>query len=317
MEPTQSITDPDNNIEKSQTGDAVSKNKSTNVSIVYALGIVILTLFVSNVFFVYHYFASPNQNEINTIDKLSSNTTQKLSEQDGSTEKADVNTSSYYPIDGSTLLTLQETDRYPYQINLVPNFVSQNEWEVTISSLDELRKTYEQLATEGCGGVCSILIADNNLQKQFDILEEVSTLENCNIENLSSSNLDEFVLFDSGPGSKALVDTIYNSNLGVCGVKLVGHDGYDSWLGNYKYHAGFIKDDKVVEVKFNLFPIGKFQEIDQIWTLLGYNFETNTMDAEGMEKMYEYMNTIQFEEGVVKELIDTYDRSTQSFQLND
>ena len=178
-----------------------------------------------------------------------------------------------------------------------------------------MRKFYATARKEGCPGPCSILIENDNLEKQFAALEKLADQDRCVLTNEVRKNIYDFILFSSGSESKAVIETIYNDNIKVCGLKFIGQDGYDYWLGNYDYEAGFLKDGMVIEIRFELFPIGEFKEIDEIWRSIGYNSSSGIYSEEKLKKMEDYMENIDFESGVVKKIIDIYDKSVKSFEL--
>ena len=230
-------------------------------------------------------------------------------------DEANAPSSQSYSIDSGYASTYQQVKTVPFKITIPSNYENLEPWSVSISTLPDLRNFYSTARNEGCLGPCSILIENDNLEKQFAALEKLADQDRCVLTNEVRKNIYDFILFSSGSESKAVIETIYNDNIKVCGLKFIGQDGYDYWLGNYDYEAGFLKDGMVIEIRFELFPIGEFKEIDEIWRSIGYNSSSGIYSEEKLKKMEDYMENIDFESGVVKKIIDIYDKSVKSFEL--
>src|SRR3990167_5255013 len=145
--------------------------------------------------------------------------------------------------------TYQQVKTVPFKITIPSNYENLEPWNVSISTLSDLRNFYATARKEGCPGPCSILIENDNLEKQFAALEKLADLDRCVLTNEVRKDINDFMLFSSGSESKAVIETIYNDNLKACGLKYIGQDGYDYWLGNYEYEAGFLKDGMVIEIR--------------------------------------------------------------------
>lgn len=186
---------------------------------------------------------------------------------------------------------------------------------VEISSLQSIRDIYDKAREEGgCPGPCSYLIEGDNLDKQFEILNNTAGLEECELTDDIEKDISDFKLFDGGIGSKDIIDVIWNENLNTCGIKFVGADGYDAWLGNYEYQVGFIKDERVVEIEFELFPLWVFPEVDEMWKDIGYVDGSCNLDCNN--KQLEYMKEIDFESSMIQSIIKIYDSSINTFKMN-
>ena len=293
------------------TSDQEPPKRLRNGLLIKIFGVLIVLLIISNGFFVYQYL-NTKQTKQDTVASLeNSQPTQEQGKIPGFVK----NTSSL--ISEYQVTHTEEENKYPYRIQLIPSFDPNEVWTVSINTLDDLRKHYQEASKEGCPGPCSLLIEGNNLENQFEILTRVSNLPNCELNDEIKEEINNFYLFAGGIEDKKIIGTIYNPNLETCGLKHIGMDGYDYYLGNYEYEVGFIKDNKIIEIKFELLPIGKITEIDQIWQQIGYNFEESSLSGENWPKMEEYMKNINLEDGVIKQTINTFDDSVRSFTLLD
>jgi uncharacterized protein YdgA (DUF945 family) len=73
----------------------------------------------------------------------------------------------------------------------------------------------------------------------------------------------------------------------------------------------------VIEIRFELFPVRKFKEIDDIWRQMNYKFADGSISGGNMGKMENYMENLKFDEGAVKQLIEKYDQEVRSFRLTE
>lgn len=185
---------------------------------------------------------------------------------------------------------------------------------ITIRTVNEIRNLYkDEKDSGGCPGACSTLIEGNNLENQFKILTDVDNLINCTLTDKVKMEINSFILFDGGPAAKDIIDTVWNGNIGKCGLKFIGPDGYDAWIGNYEYEAGFLVDDKVVEIRVALFPGGVFPEVDEMWSSFG--FKDGFCDAKCEEKQIAYMKNIDLKSPMIQNIINSYDTAVKSLRL--
>lgn len=323
MDSSTSITNTSEDKINNKTGEYLPENKNVNRSSRISAKMIILILFIaalffSNLFFIYKYIKAIKYTDLKE-DINPSITNYQLTPQP--TTKFEVNSTrskqgeNYYSLNERNIVNHAENNKYPYKIDLATNFVPRDVWSVSINSLDDLRKFYQEAAVEGCPGACSTLIEGDNLEKQFSILSKISTQTNCELTDSVKNELENFILFAGGIETKELIGLIYNNNLKTCGLRYVGQDGYDYWLGNYEYEAGFFKDNKIIEIRFELFPVGKYKEIDTIWKDLGYNFDDDSFEAENYGKMDNYMKNINLKEGPINSIIEIYDSFVKSFKF--
>lgn len=192
---------------------------------------------------------------------------------------------------------------------------------ILIKSPDEIRSNFEKAKKDDqCAGPCSIFANDKKLlEKQFEILEKVSKLNDCNFTSEFNSEIyKSFGLFAGGIEHKVSVEGIYNPNLGVCGIKFIAADGYDVSITNFVYKAGFLKDDKVIRIEFKLFNTKLFAEVDKM--LKGFGEVDGGCDASCYEKESKYFEELlqdsqKLDQPPLKEVVETYDKAVKSFKL--
>lgn len=212
------------------------------------------------------------------------------------------------------------TPFYEFEIDLPEGMKLGSEWgksgSVSVKTTEEIEQFYNKFRDDnGCPGSCSYLIKDNNLERQFAILRKISSLDNCKLTREVEEEIISFKLFAGGIETKDVIDVVWNDNLKECGLKFVGTDGYDVSLSNYEYQVGFIKEDIVIEIDFNLFPMGVFDEIDQLWSSIGYDFESGVCAGECSEKEVEYFESVDYEDPLIQKVIEAYDDAVLSFRL--
>lgn len=192
---------------------------------------------------------------------------------------------------------------------------------VSAQTTDEIRTPYQEIKEKDgdCPGPCGAFIDDLALiDKQFEILSEVAKLKSCNLSpDLVEKITDKFRLFARAIESKKLIEGIYNPNLGICGIRFIAADGYDVSIFNYFYKAGFLKDNKVINIQFGLFN-GAFEKIDQLLRSLSFQDNTSCYDN-CIEKEIKYFQELEdpqkFAQPPLKEVIEAYDKSVKSFKL--
>jgi len=313
----------DNNLPTSENNDSLKSGEYLTSPKAFLKKVAIFFIIVLNVIFlsviVYLYLQNNNlKGKLSSVEKLK-NVAASPYPEGIPVDDVQVGLSRYpaYSLDSGYNMTYRQEDLFSYKIDIPSNFEPASKpWSVRVNTLDEIRKIYGEAKKEGCPGTCSTLIEGDNLEKQFEILAKVADLKDCVSTEEIVKDIENFILFDRGPGVNNVIATIYNENLEDCGLKIIGLDGYDYFLGNYTYKAGFLKDNKIVEIRFELFPIGKFMEIDEIWKSMGYDPGSGVMvNSENFDVMENFMNNIDFEAGVVKKVINIYDNSVKSFEL--
>ncbi|MBU4338738.1 hypothetical protein KKB43_05735 [Patescibacteria group bacterium] len=94
------------------------------------------------------------------------------------------------------------------------------------------------------------------LQKQFQILEKVSKAEKLD-KTLEEEIKSDFTLFKPGRmwgnDSRFYVDLIYNSQINVQGIRIIGYMGSDVSAARYYYKTIFLKNNKIILTNFSLF----------------------------------------------------------------
>jgi hypothetical protein len=177
---------------------------------------------------------------------------------------------------------------------------------VTIRDLDEIRNYYmEKYDLGDCPGICRKLVEEGVLESQFALLKEIASMETCTPSDELKESMDQFILFTTGTGARKYTDLVRNDSLGLCGIKILSSDGYDAWLGNFEYKAGFLDENRLIQFTYPLFPYGEFDSIDALWNSFGY--DGKSCNAECYEKQLEYMTEMDYSDPEVAEVIDYYD----------
>ena len=124
-------------------------------------------------------------------------------------------------------------------------------------------------------------------------------------------------MFTGAVGSKSDIEGIFNKNIKSCGVKFIEFDGFDADLSNYYYKAGFLVDQKIIQISFPLFPFNGFGEVHELWKNFGLEFSDNgwSCDAQCYEKQTEYMKQVNMENKIVKTVTNTYSQILSTFQF--
>lgn len=206
-----------------------------------------------------------------------------------------------------------------YSLSIPPHLNLNQDAIVKVQTLDEIREYYQQLKATGefCPGACSILIEGNNLEKQFDILSTLASLgpQECTLTaELENSIRRDFRLFDGSTGGKQHIELIFHTNLNTCGMKFYGIDSYVYMLEDFEYEAGFLVNDTVVRLRFDLFPRGVFDTVDTLWRDLGFDETGGCADC--LADMETYMQDLSFDHEPVHSVIQTYDAIVASFRFD-
>src|SRR3989344_2111801 len=73
-------------------------------------------------------------------------------------DEANAPSSQSYSIDSGYASTYQQVKTVPFKITIPSNYENLEPWNVSISTLSDLRNFYATTRKEGCPGPCSILI---------------------------------------------------------------------------------------------------------------------------------------------------------------
>lgn len=204
----------------------------------------------------------------------------------------------------------------PSNMQVADNFYGQS--FILVRTKDEIRKFYKDV-TSGkvdCTGPCSDMVGKPKvLEKQLEILEKAYYSKNCQFPNsLKDEIAKEFILFAQASEEKYAIKGIYLPNLEVCGLSYIASDGYDVNTANFKYKVGFMKNDQVVEINWELFPTGVFKEVDELWTSFGRTND-GLCEDECTEKDTQYFINFKASDPVVQIVSQAYEQSVKSFKL--
>jgi hypothetical protein len=148
------------------------------------------------------------------------------------------------------------------------------------------------------------------LQNQFQILERASQATNLD-ENLEKEIKSDFILFRpssiAGSDNRFYVELIYNSQIDVQGIKIIGYDGSDISAANYYYRAVFLKDNKIISARFSLFSgeLLKWTDNEMLQTKQGKSFNERIIEALKDKN----------EESQIYEIVREYDLLAKSIYL--
>lgn len=196
--------------------------------------------------------------------------------------------------------------------------LSERNFEVSVETVDEIRKRYGEITSGelGCSGPCSEFMKNPDLlEKQFKILSDASTTKDCILSNnLKNDVTKDFWLFASAGEARESIEGIYNPNLGICGIKYLGSDGYDVDIYNLRYKAGFVKDNKVIRIDFTLVPTGIFKEVDQMVSQIGHTADGYCDESCAKKELDYFENYNDYPE--TKIVTKAYDESVKTLKLN-
>ncbi len=204
--------------------------------------------------------------------------------------------------------------QYPEELS---SLINSKQFSLSSKTKQEIVDNYEKYKESGCPSNCGILTDDPTLlQKQFDILTKISNSSTCTISTDDKKAIEkDFILFTGGIGSKKQIEGIKTKN-GQCGLKFIESDGFDVSINNYYYKVGFIKDNKIIDIRFNIFPNNSFKSVDNLWSNIGYDSTTRSCDATCYEKEADYFEKFNIENKIEKEVIQAYDQIISTIELN-
>ena len=204
--------------------------------------------------------------------------------------------------------------QYPKELS---SLINSKQFSLSSKTKQEIVDNYEKYKESGCPSNCGLLVGDPTLlQKQFDILTKISNLSTCTISTDDKKVIEkDFILFTGGIGSKKQIEAIKTKN-DQCGLKFIESDGFDVSINNYYYKFGFIKDDKIIDIRFNIFPHNSFKSVDNLWSNIGYDSATRSCDATCYTKEADYFEKFNIENKVEKEVIQAYDQIISTIEFN-
>jgi hypothetical protein len=215
--------------------------------------------------------------------------------------------------------TLTSTDQH-FQIESPFSFDSFSnplEFYLKIRQGSEIRKSYLQ-SPEDCPGPCFILRQTDILEKQFELLEQISSSNNCLFSDVLINNINKnFHLFALAKENKKKIRAIYNDHLQSCGISYIAADDYAISLSSYYYKAGFYKDNKVIELILPLIHKGITPNTDKKLAEFGED-GVNGCDETCYKKELEYLEQLEsnnFEDPDIQTIIKTYDEIAKSFRF--
>ncbi len=198
------------------------------------------------------------------------------------------------------------TFKYPANLE---KLIASKQFNFSIRSKQEILNEYEKFKDGGCPSTCGRLVDDPSLlQKQFDILAKMNTLQNCTLSPTEKEEIkSNFILFSSGINTKFQIEGI-KTNDGKCGLKIVESGGFDVVLSNIYYKVSLFANDKVINIGFPIFPHGAFTSVDDLWKNIGFDFVNSVCDSSCIEKETEYFKKFNFNNNIEKQVIQTYDQ---------
>ena len=204
---------------------------------------------------------------------------------------------------------------FQYQSDL-SSLITSKQFSLSIKSKQEIIDNYDQYKETGCPSTCGRLVDDPSLlQKQFDILTKVSNSSTCTISTTDKEEIEkDYILQTGGIGGKKLVEGI-KTNDGQCGLKIIESDGFDVSLMNYFYKVGFLIDNKIIDIRFNIFPHDSFESVDRLWSNFGYDSSMGC-DAECNKMESDYFLKFNTENQIEKEVIKAYDQIISTIKFN-
>lgn len=202
-----------------------------------------------------------------------------------------------------------------YPANL-EKMVYGKQFSLSIGSKQDILDEYDKFKDGGCPSTCGRLIADPILfQKQFDILNKLNSLSNCNLTLSDKQEInDNFILFSGGISGKYSISGI-STDLGECGLKIIQSDGFDVSLSHIYYNVSFFVNEEIINISLPLYPHGVFADVDVLWKKLGYDSISNVCDSSCLKKESEYYNKFNVDHDTEKEVIKTYDQIIKSLKF--
>ena len=201
------------------------------------------------------------------------------------------------------------TFRYPKELENLIFGKKVKQFDLSIKSKQEIMDEYKKYEESGCPSTCGMFVNDPDLlQKQFDVLDKIANSPDCTLSIADKEEIENnFILFTGGIGNKYQVETVKNAN-DKCGLKIIESDGFDVSLGNFYYKVGFLINDKIVDIKFNIFPYNVSKEVDDLWTSIGFDLTNLSCDATCGEKEIEYFKKFSINNKIEKQMISTYNQ---------
>lgn len=197
---------------------------------------------------------------------------------------------------------------FKYPVNL-ENLMSSKQFSLSISSKQEIINEYKKFEDGGCPSICGRFVADPSLlQKQFNILEKISTLSTCTLSIVEKEEIkNNFILFSGGINNKYQIEGIKLKN-NKCGLKIIESDGFDVSLSNIHYKVSIFENDKVINISFPLYPHNAFADVDNLWTKMDFDSVNSICGPMCVEKETGYFNKFNVAGIVEKQVIGTYDQ---------
>lgn len=272
------------------------------------VGVILVLLGVAG-YFAYQWWQLKNQTSQSATTAPQPVVTQSVTPVPGPTVAVPPDWKTY------TDSALGLTFRYPPELE---SMIASKQTSISVTPKQETIAYYQKYRESGgCPSTCGQLADDPALlEKQFTLLFQVASAPNCTLSQALKDDINEdFLLFSGGISNKLAVSGI-KTNAGLCGLNLIEYSGFDVSLSNYYYKAGFLVNDKVVEIVFRLLPYNAFDSVDALWTSLGYDLEGGSCDAQCLDKEQNYYENFHLDAPVVQEVIATYNRMLATFTLN-
>jgi len=205
--------------------------------------------------------------------------------------------------------------KYPSHLH---SLISSNRTIISAKTKQEIIDEYQEYQKSGgCPSTCGILAENQNLlQKQLLILSKINEQPDCILtDDYKKEVEDDFILFTRALGNKINISGIKTIQK-KCGLKIIEFDGFDVSLTNYYYKAGFINENKIIEISFEIFPHNAFEKVDKLWLSFGASLD-GSCDASCYNNEVEYYEKFNLNDDVVKEVISTYDLILSTFKFLD
>ena len=197
---------------------------------------------------------------------------------------------------------------FKYPVNL-EKLMSSKQFSLSINSKQEIINTYKKFENGGCPSICGRFVDDPSLlQKQFEILEKISTLPNCAFSITEKEDIkNNFILFSGGINNKYHIEGIKIKN-NKCGLKIIESDGFDVSLSNIHYKVNMFINNKVINISFPMYPHSAFADVDNLWAKMDFDSVNFICGPVCIEKETEYFNKFNVAGSVEKQVVDTYDQ---------
>lgn len=197
---------------------------------------------------------------------------------------------------------------FKYPVNL-EKLMSSKQFSLSINSKQEIINTYKKFENGGCPSICGRFVDDPSLlQKQFEILEKISTLPNCAFSITEKEDIkNNFILFSGGINNKYHIEGIKIKN-NTCGLKIIESDGFDVSLSNIHYKVSMFINNKVINISFPMYPHSAFADVDNLWAKMDFDSVNYTCGPVCIEKETEYFNKFNVTGSVEKQVVEAYDQ---------